>query len=107
MSAPTIQISEASHRVLKELAEQTGQTMMEVLDRALDAYRRRVYFEQLNAGYPALRADPEAWPALEEEQKLWDATLMDGLDPNEPWTEDGRCLNPEGGGQREDPGARV
>ena len=32
MSAPTVRISEASHLVLKELAEQTGQTMMEVLD---------------------------------------------------------------------------
>jgi uncharacterized protein (DUF433 family) len=38
MSAPTVQISEASHQVLKELAKQTGQTMMDVLDKALHAY---------------------------------------------------------------------
>ena len=29
------------------------------------------------------------------ERQAWDATLMDGLDPHERWTEDGRCLNPE------------
>jgi hypothetical protein len=69
--------------------------MTEVLDKALDAYRRKVFFEKLNAGYAALRADPEAWAALEAERKLWDATLMDGLDPDERWTEDGQCLNPE------------
>ena len=81
MSTPTVGISEASHRILQELAERTGQSMTEVLDRALDAYRRKVFFEQLNAGYAALRADPEAWAELEAERKLWDATLMDGLDP--------------------------
>lgn len=58
MSAPTVRISEASHRILKELAEQTGQTMIEVLDKALDAYRRKLFFEQLNTGYAELRADP-------------------------------------------------
>jgi hypothetical protein len=94
MSAPTVRISEASHRVLQELAEQTGQTMTEVLDKALDAYRRQVFLEAVNAGYAALRADPQAWAEHLPERKVWDATLMDGLDPEERWTEDGRCLNP-------------
>jgi hypothetical protein len=95
MSAPTVPISEASHQLLKELAEHTGQPMMDVLDKALDAYRRKVFFEQLDAGYAALRADPQAWAQHLAERKLWDATLMDGLDSDEHWTEDGRCLTPE------------
>jgi hypothetical protein len=93
MSSPTIPISEASHRLLEKLAEQTGQSTSEVLDKALDAYRRKVFFEQLNAGYAELRADPQAWAEHLAERQQWDATLMDGLDPNERWTEDGRCLN--------------
>jgi hypothetical protein len=95
MSTPTVPISDASHRILQELAEQTGQTMTEVLDKVLSAYHRKVFFEQLNAGYAALRADPEASAALAEERKYWDATLTDGLDPAEQWTEDGRCLMPD------------
>lgn len=95
MSTPTIPISETAQRILRELAEQTGQSMTDVLDKALDAYRRKLFFEQLNAGYAALRADPQAWAEELEERKLWDATLMDGLDPNERWTDDGRCLTPE------------
>ncbi|HTU92958.1 MAG TPA: hypothetical protein VMF69_22950 [Gemmataceae bacterium] len=95
MSTPTISISETAHQILRELAEQTGQSMTDVLDKALDAYRRKLFFEQLNAGYAALRADPQAWAEELEERKLWDATLMDGLDPNERWTDDGRCLTPE------------
>ncbi len=77
MSTPTVRINEASHQVLKALAEQTGQTMMEVLDKALDAYRRKLFFEQLNAGYAEPRADPEAWAEHLAERKPWDATPMD------------------------------
>lgn len=95
MSASTICISEASHQILKELAEQTGQSMMDVLDKALDDYRRKLFFEQLNAGYAELRADSEAWAEHLAERKLWDATRLDGLNPDEHWTEDGRCLTPE------------
>jgi hypothetical protein len=97
MSAPTVRISEGSHQLLKELAEQTGQTMMDVLDKALDAYRRKLFFEQLNAGYAELRTDPQAWAEHLAEQRLWDATLMDGLNAEEHWTEDGRCRTPEEG----------
>ena len=61
MSAPTVTISEASYQLLKQLAEQTGQTTLDVLDKALESYRRRLFFEQLNAGYAELRADSGAW----------------------------------------------
>jgi predicted transcriptional regulator len=97
MSTPTVHISEASHQTLKELAEQTGQTMSDILDKAVDAYRRKLFFEQMNAGYAELQADPAAWAEHLAERKLWDATLMDGLAPDERWTEDGRCLTPEEG----------
>ena len=97
MSAPTIPISEASHQILKELSARTGQTMADVLDRALDAYRRKLFFDQMNAGYAELRSDPKAWAEHVTERKAWDATLMDGLDAGERWTEDGRCLGPEEG----------
>jgi hypothetical protein len=97
MSAPTVRMNEATYQALKELAEQTGQTMTDVLDKALDTYRRKLFFEQMNAGYAELRADPEAWAEHLAERKLWDATLMDGLDADERWTEDGRGLSPEDG----------
>jgi hypothetical protein len=94
MSAPTVPISEASHQLLMELAEQTGHTITDLLDKALDAYRRKLFIDQMNAGYAELRADPEAWAEHLAERKLWDSTLMDGLDPDERWTDDGQGLNP-------------
>ncbi len=95
MSAPSVCISEASQQFLKELAEKTGQTTTDVLNKALDVYRRKLFFEQMNAGYAELQADPEAWAEHLAERRTWDKTLMDGLDSDEIWTEDGRCLNPD------------
>src|SRR5262249_17523502 len=91
MTAP---FSEKTQRILRTLADQTGQTETEILDKAVDAYYRKVFFEQLNDHYAALRANPEAWAEELAERKLCDATLMDGLDLDERWTEDGRCLTP-------------
>jgi predicted transcriptional regulator len=95
MSTATVPISEAAHQLLKELAQHTGRTTTEVLDAALEAYRRKLFFEQLNAGYAELRGDAATWDEELEERKAWDATLMDGLEAGEIWTEDGRCLTPE------------
>ena len=87
MPATTVRISRSSHRTLQKLSKQTGQSMTEVLDQALESYRRKLFFQQLNAGYAALQADQGAWGQMVAERKLWDATLMDGLDPEEQWDE--------------------
>jgi hypothetical protein len=73
MSAPTVSISEASHQVLKEMAEYTGQSITDVLDQAVDTYRRKLFFEKLNAGYAEMRSDPAAWADHLAERKIWDA----------------------------------
>lgn len=80
MPAPTVPVSETGYAALCDLARETGQSLQSVLDRAIEDYRRKVFFDQLNAGYAALRADPEAWAEELAERKLWDTTLMDGLD---------------------------
>lgn len=92
MPALNAPISESSHKILCELAQQTGQPVQAILDQAIEDFRRKVFFESVNAGYAALRADPQAWAEELAERELWDATLMDGLDPAERWTEDGRAI---------------
>jgi len=95
MSTPTVRISEVSHRVLREVAEKTGDTMLEILDKALDDYRRKLFFQVLNRGYALLKADPADWADVKEERKAWDETLMDGLDSEERWGEDRRPTPPK------------
>ncbi len=95
MTPLTVPISPTAKRLLDDLVAETGRSVLELLDQALDAYRRKIFFEGLAADYTALKADPEAWADELAERKLLEATLLDGLDPDERWTEDGRCLTPQ------------
>ena len=52
--------------------------MHKVVAKAVEAYRRQRILEQANAGYGALRADPQAWREDQEERQEWDGTLAEG-----------------------------
>lgn len=80
MATLTVRIGKEAHEVLRELASQTGESMPTVLAKALEEYRRKRFWEEANAAWAALRADPQAWQEELEERALWDATLMDGLE---------------------------
>ena len=95
MSKLVVPISEAARQTLRDLADQLGRTEIEVLDKALDAYRRQVFIEKVNSAYAALRADTKAWAEVEEERRSMAGSLMDGLDPDERWGEDGDLLPPQ------------
>jgi predicted transcriptional regulator len=79
METLTVPISPAAHATLRELASSSNETMSAVLDKAIEAYRRQRFLEDLNASYAALRADPEAWAEEQRDRGAWDATLSDGL----------------------------
>ena len=59
----------------------------ELRDRISDE-RRNQFWTDVNEAFAKLKSDPDAWAAELEERKLWDTTLMDGLDPDEEWPED-------------------
>jgi hypothetical protein len=62
--------------------------MQAVLDKAVEAYRRKLFLEEVNQAYAELREDQEAWEELESERAAWDSTLADGLPERETWGED-------------------
>jgi hypothetical protein len=95
MSGPIVCISEASHQMRKELSEWTDQTTMELLAQALEDYHRKLFFEKMNDRYAELHGDSEAWAEHLAERKQLETTMMDGLTPDENWTEEGRCISPE------------
>jgi predicted transcriptional regulator len=99
MPDETIRISEKSWKSLSELAKESGMSPEAVPEQAIEEFRRERFLEAVNAGYAALRADPEAWADWQKELAVWDCTLMDGLDPNEIWHEDGTVTFRDAGGQ--------
>src|SRR5205085_442806 len=80
MPSPTVRISPFAHRELSKLSRQTGTSMQDVLDRAIDSYGRAHMLETLNQSYSALRRDPQAWRDELAERRLWERTLLDGLE---------------------------
>lgn len=85
MATSVVRINEESKESLRLLAKQTGKSMPSVLDKAIEAYRRKRFLKSVNEAYALLRKDPKARTSLQDEQVHWDTTLMDGLDPNENW----------------------
>jgi len=80
MAISTFDISEQSNALLVELTQKTGRSPSDVIEQALVAYRRQVFFEEMNAGYEALRADASAWAEHESERVKCDAAMADGLE---------------------------
>lgn len=95
MAETSIPVSVASLTRLQELAGWAGVSVNEVLEQAIRDQYDRKFWDAVNAGYAALRVDATAWAEVEAERKVWESTLMDGLDPTERWTDDGEVLPSE------------
>lgn len=73
----TIRVSERTRDRFAKLADATGRPMTQLLDEAVDALERRVFFDQLAVGYDALRADADAWSEVEAERRVESGVLRD------------------------------
>jgi predicted transcriptional regulator len=80
MTTTTIRVSRRTRESLHELADISGLTLQQVLEQALELYRRRQLLEATNSAYAALESDAIAWADLQAERDDWDATLADGLE---------------------------
>ena len=78
MSA-TVRINPESHRKLKALSEELGESMPTVLEQAIESLRRERFLEQAAQAYGALRGNKKAGAAEQAERKAWEVTLKDGL----------------------------
>ncbi len=80
MKSVTVRISEEERKALKGLSEQLGISMTEVLNRAVEKYRKEIFLKEANRAYTRLKENPDAWKEELKERKEWDNTLSDGLE---------------------------
>jgi hypothetical protein len=76
----TVRITRSAHAALRSLAEETDESMTEVLEKAIEAYRRASFLAGLNGDFAALRQNRAAWEEEQQERRAWDATLADGIE---------------------------
>lgn len=79
MASGTVRIRPETHEKLRKLADESGESMPDTLERAVDALYRREFLRGLADDYARLKADPKNWADELKERKLWDRTLGDGL----------------------------
>ncbi|HEV2107544.1 MAG TPA: hypothetical protein VGR16_04725 [Thermomicrobiales bacterium] len=81
-----VKIPTEAHAHLAELAADQERSMGDLLADLIEQERRRAFWEETNAAYARLKADPEAWADWQAEIRSMEGTLMDGLDEY-PWEE--------------------
>ena len=83
MASISVTVSDETAAALTDLTARTGESVPTLVGRAAKDYRDKLFWDEANAAYAALRADPAAWADFQAERRAWDATLGDGLDPDE------------------------
>ncbi len=86
MSTVTIRVSEETHLLLRSLADERQQQIGDLVATAVKRFDEQAFWDEVEAGYAALRADPEGSAAFDAEVAEWDVTLNDGLE-DDPWVE--------------------
>ncbi len=79
MPSVNVRINERTYKVINEIAGQSGKSKQEILDNAVEEYRRKLFLMEANKAYSALRNNQEKWQEEIQEREEWDATLEDSL----------------------------
>jgi len=80
VSSSSVRIYDKTYKILNEIAGQTGKSKQEILDKAIEEYRRKEFIMEANKAYAVLRNNSEKWQEETKEREEWDATLEDGLE---------------------------
>ena len=73
----TIRVSDTTRKRLASLADATGRPMTKVLDEAIDALERKIFFDAFNRRYQELRDDTDAWAEIERERRIEEGAVGD------------------------------
>jgi hypothetical protein len=76
----TVEIGTGDYQRLLELSKTAGETVQDVLSKAIDEYHRQVFLRQLSQDFAELRKNPELWEEELAERRAWDVTLLDGIE---------------------------
>ena len=76
---PSARISGAAREMVRRIAAESGDSMQDVLEKAIELYRRQHFLEESNRAFAALRASPRNWQIERQERKKWEAASADDL----------------------------
>jgi predicted transcriptional regulator len=83
MGTTTIRVTSESRDKVRILSEQTGLKQQEVIDQAVEAFRRQLFLDAANSAFADLNSNEAASKAEQVERDAWDSTLNDGASAEE------------------------
>lgn len=75
-----VRVEESIRDRIKKIAREEGRKMNEIIAEAIDHYERERFLNSFNKAYSKIRRNPKEWESLQEELKIWDSILNDGLE---------------------------
>lgn len=80
MDTTTVRINRQTYNDIKTLASKEKKKIHQIIDLAIQHYKKIQYFQELNQSYSLLRDDQEAWNEEQNERTTWEVSLSDGID---------------------------
>ena len=75
-----VRVNETTHTVIRNLANELGESMQSIVDKAIERYKRELFLESLNQDFKKLQENEIDWKNGLEERRLWENTLLDGVE---------------------------
>jgi len=75
-----VRVSKNTHQLLRSLSLDEGKSMHEIIEKAVENYRKKAFLEGLSDDFRRLRSNAKASQEHEEETAVWDSALLDGLE---------------------------
>jgi len=76
----TIRVSRELYDVIKFLAKRDNENIQDIIEHAISEYKKRKFFEEMNAAFKKLRENKQDWDNECKEREVWDITIADGLE---------------------------
>jgi len=65
------------------MASASGETIGEILAKAVESYRRELLLEDTNEAFSKLREQADLWKGELDEREEWEGSLLDGQSDHE------------------------
>ncbi|HHY06398.1 MAG TPA: hypothetical protein GX532_05410 [Clostridia bacterium] len=73
----TIRVNRDIYNSIKLLAQKQNENMQDIIEKAINDYKKKKFFDELNTAYAKLMDDPKAWEEEVKEREEWDSILAD------------------------------
>jgi len=80
MDTTTVRINRQTYNDIKTLANKEKKKIHQIIDLAIQHYKKIQYFQELNQSYSLLRDDQEDWNEEQNGRTTWEVSLSDGID---------------------------